>query len=183
MEGRDVTVNVLASALSRESEVDGQLVVDQTGLNGKYNFILSWTPDTGAKAQDGGPSLFAAVQEEQLKLTPTKAPVKVVVIDHIEKPSVDGAAVPAASMVPVAMAQEKPARPTYEVATIKLNTSGCCTSTKGSSDQTIFTNQRLKNLVVLAYGVQPYQVEAAWMDNVHFDITAKYPPGTKFKDR
>jgi uncharacterized protein (TIGR03435 family) len=72
----------------------------------------------------------------------------------------------------------------FEVATVKPNDSGCCTSSRGTADQMMLTNQRLKNLVVLAYGVQPYQVTGPdWMDKARFDITAKYPPGTKQEDR
>lgn len=64
-------------------------VVDRTGLTGFYNYTLHWTPDDGnpAAAEDG-PSLFTAVQEQLgLKLERTKAPVQVLVIDHIERPS------------------------------------------------------------------------------------------------
>jgi uncharacterized protein (TIGR03435 family) len=88
-------------------------------------------------------------------------------------------------LAPIAIsAQSQTTRPTYEVATVKLNTSGGGTSTRGSSDQTIFTNQTLKNLIVLAYEVQPYQVTGpSWMESVRFDITAKYPPGTRFHGR
>lgn len=72
----------------------------------------------------------------------------------------------------------------FEVATVKPNVSGCCTSSRGTIDQMMLTNQRLRNLVVLAYGVQPNQVSGPdWMDKVRFDITAKYPPGTKQEDR
>ena len=72
----------------------------------------------------------------------------------------------------------------FDVATVKPNDSGCCTSSRGTKDQMILTNQRLKNLIVLAYGVQPNQVEGPeWMDKVRFDITAKYPPGTTQEDR
>lgn len=75
-------------------------VVDQTGLAGRYDFTLKWTPDDsqfggmGAKvppSTDGGaaaPSLYTAIQEQiGLKLDATKAPADVLVIDHVEKPS------------------------------------------------------------------------------------------------
>ena len=48
----------------------------------------------------------------------------------------------------------------------------------------MLSNETLKNLVILAYGVQPEQVTAPdWMEKVRYDITAKYPPGTKYEDR
>jgi bla regulator protein BlaR1 len=74
-------------------------VVDKTGLAGKYDFTLNWTPDesndpnffpssTGQPPDPAGPSIFAALQEQLgLKLEAGKGPVQVIVIDHIEKPS------------------------------------------------------------------------------------------------
>jgi uncharacterized protein (TIGR03435 family) len=75
-------------------------VVDQTGLTGKFDFRLTWTPDetqfgavggyrpTAAENPDAAPDLFTAIQAELgLKVLPTKAPVDVLVIDHIERPS------------------------------------------------------------------------------------------------
>jgi bla regulator protein blaR1 len=71
----------------------GRAVVDQTGLTGAYDFTLTWSeqmaaPNGGEESGADAPSLFTAVQEQLgLKLVPTKAPVEVIVIDHIEKPS------------------------------------------------------------------------------------------------
>jgi uncharacterized protein (TIGR03435 family) len=51
---------------------------------------LTWTPDEAhAETQNGElPGLFTAVQEELgLKLVSTKAPVDVLVIDNVERPS------------------------------------------------------------------------------------------------
>jgi uncharacterized protein (TIGR03435 family) len=91
---------------------------------------------------------------------------------------------PPARFLPASFHQGKPERPEFEAATIKPNTSGCCTSTRHFPDQMVMTNQTLKNLIVLAYAVQPYQVTGpAWLESERFDITAKYPPGTKFADR
>jgi len=74
--------------------LNGREVVDQTGLKGTYDFTLTWGSERLSAAgagQEGGtdaPSLFTAVQEQLgLRLVPTKAPVEVIVIDHIEKPS------------------------------------------------------------------------------------------------
>jgi uncharacterized protein (TIGR03435 family) len=75
-------------------------VVDQTGLTGRFDFKLNWTPDDsqpgdiGAKiplpadSADTPPNLYTAIQEQiGLKLEATKAPADVMVIDHVEKPS------------------------------------------------------------------------------------------------
>ncbi|MGA1982005.1 MAG: TIGR03435 family protein [Acidobacteriaceae bacterium] len=90
LEGNDADLATLVTALSMQPEIGGRLVMDKTGLTGKYDFTLKWTPDMGAGAPgtDAGPSLFTALQDELgLRLQPTKAPVDVIVIDHVELPS------------------------------------------------------------------------------------------------
>jgi uncharacterized protein (TIGR03435 family) len=91
-EGRDVPVALLVNALSSKSEVGGRLVVDETGLTGKYNFKLTWAPeDRQTTVDDHGadrPSLFTAIREQLgLELETKKAPVDCVVIDHVELPT------------------------------------------------------------------------------------------------
>ena len=45
-------------------------------------------PDITAPAQNAGPSIFAAIQEQLgLKLESAKAPVELLVIDRVERPS------------------------------------------------------------------------------------------------
>jgi uncharacterized protein (TIGR03435 family) len=78
-------------------------VVDQTGLFGRYDFELKWTPDESQYAQfrgmggvvpspsddpDAPPSLYTAMQEQLgLKMGTEKFPDDVIVIDHVERPS------------------------------------------------------------------------------------------------
>ncbi len=75
-------------------------VVDQTGIVGRYDFALNWTPDdsqfgnTRAKipipigSANALPDLFTVLQEQiGLKLDVTRAPSEVLVIDLVEKPS------------------------------------------------------------------------------------------------
>jgi uncharacterized protein (TIGR03435 family) len=68
----------------------GRYVVDKTGLTGRYDFELRWTPDDTPtdSALAGGPSIFTAVQEQLgLRLKSTRAPVEVLVIDSAEQPT------------------------------------------------------------------------------------------------
>jgi bla regulator protein BlaR1 len=91
----------LASQLSRFL---GRTVVDKTGLKGSYDLKLEWAPDEdqaanfqaigvpegfGAPPTDWkGPTLFTALEEQLgLKLDSQKAPVDILVIDHVERPS------------------------------------------------------------------------------------------------
>jgi uncharacterized protein (TIGR03435 family) len=75
-------------------------VVDQTGLPGRFDFALNWTPDEFQFSGLGGrvpppadnvaapPDLYTAIQQQiGLKLEVTKAQAEVLVIDHVEKPS------------------------------------------------------------------------------------------------
>lgn len=73
-------------------------VVDQTGLSGRFDIQVTFTPDDSQfKGQrmvppmdpaSAAPGLFDAVQEQLgLKLSAQKAQVNVIAIDHIEKPS------------------------------------------------------------------------------------------------
>jgi uncharacterized protein (TIGR03435 family) len=92
---KNVTMAQFAGIL--QSSVLDRPVVDQTGISGRYDFHLVWTPDEsqlrptdGARPDDpdAPPNLFAAMQEQLgLRLISTKAEVDVLVIDHAEKAS------------------------------------------------------------------------------------------------
>jgi uncharacterized protein (TIGR03435 family) len=86
--GSDHTVALLAEQLGK---MLGRVVVDKTGLDGRFELTLKWTPDDfdsrGVGSADG-PSLFTAIQEQLgLRLESQKAPVSVLVIDRIQMPS------------------------------------------------------------------------------------------------
>jgi uncharacterized protein (TIGR03435 family) len=82
--------------LGRET---GRPVVDHTGLTGKYDFVLEYTPSSRAATssaasssagtdESGRPSIFTALEEQLgLKLVPLKQAVEVLVVDSIEQPS------------------------------------------------------------------------------------------------
>jgi uncharacterized protein (TIGR03435 family) len=67
-------------------------VVDRTGLAGTYDIKLIYTPNTRAN-REGEPdlndiSVFQAVEEQLgLKLEAQNAPVEMLVVDRVEKPS------------------------------------------------------------------------------------------------
>lgn len=80
--------------------------------------------------------------------------------------------------------QTAEARPVYEVASVKLNNSGSGnSSSNGSKGQIVITNSSLKRLIERAYTVKSFQVTGPdWLESIHVDITAKYPPDTKRED-
>jgi uncharacterized protein (TIGR03435 family) len=62
-------------------------VVDETGVNGSFDFTLRWIPD-GAADPTAGPSLFTAIQEQLgLKLESRKVPTDMLVVDSAGPPS------------------------------------------------------------------------------------------------
>lgn len=87
------------------SEQLNRIVLDKTGLNGKYDFMLQWTPgksqdatlqgaeesqegSDGTPSAESSPSIFTAIQQQLgLKLESQKAPMQVLVIDHVEAPA------------------------------------------------------------------------------------------------
>jgi len=101
MGGRETTMDTIASYLSIGRL--GRPVVNQTGLTGRYDFILNWAPDPGtfrtgppgaasresaASESPQGPSFLEAIKDELgLKLRPGKVPLNTLVIDHVERPT------------------------------------------------------------------------------------------------
>jgi uncharacterized protein (TIGR03435 family) len=91
---RYATMGEFASVLQRAA-LDLP-VLDRTGLAGRYDFDLEFTPDESlfggalGKGPDEStrPGLFAAVQQQLgLRLEATKGAVQALVIDHVERPS------------------------------------------------------------------------------------------------
>ena len=68
-----------------------RIVVDRTGLTAKYDFELKFQPVVPPpQPGDDRPSLFTALQEQLgLKLEPERAPIEVMVIDHVAHPTED----------------------------------------------------------------------------------------------
>lgn len=95
-------INASMADLARviQTAVLDRPVVDRTGLPGRFDFTLTWTPDDSqfrgmgvrvpspSSDPNAPPGLFTAIQEQLgLKLESTKAPVEVLVVDRVEKPS------------------------------------------------------------------------------------------------
>jgi uncharacterized protein (TIGR03435 family) len=83
--GTRIPMEVLTKTLSDQV---GRTVIDQTGLQGNYDFKLTFTPDMGQSAETDGPSIFTALQEQLgLRLDSQKGPVEVLVIDSAQRAS------------------------------------------------------------------------------------------------
>ena len=94
MTGTGVELANLVGALTQSL---GRTVIDKTGLSGRFDFTLTYSPDpdpgssvSAATAADAttSPTIFTALQEQLgLRLEPAKGPVPVLIIDSIQKPS------------------------------------------------------------------------------------------------
>ena len=64
-------------------------VVNQTGLTGRWDFVLKWTTnDLKAADPNAAPGMFTAIQEELgLRMEAVKALAEVLVVDYVERPS------------------------------------------------------------------------------------------------
>lgn len=93
---RNTPMAILTGFLSRMS---GRHVVDRTGITDRIDFRLEWTLESNVCTQsvcqgvevepDSNPVTFMDAVRDQLglKLESTKAPVQILMIDHIERPS------------------------------------------------------------------------------------------------
>jgi uncharacterized protein (TIGR03435 family) len=83
------------------AQLMGRTVVDKTGLIGNYEFTIPWTesefevaPNTSTDNANGngdsGTSISTVLREELgLRLESAKVPTDVIVVDHVEQPSVN----------------------------------------------------------------------------------------------
>jgi len=82
----------------------GRLVVDRTGLSGRFDMDMEWAPltqfrqpgnldpppDFAERSVNALPTIFVALKEQLgLALEPGRGPVRAIVIDRVERPSPD----------------------------------------------------------------------------------------------
>jgi len=88
---RGMTLNYMLIGLGRT--IIDRVVVDHTGLAGKFDWEVQWIPDdlrVDAGNSPEGPSIFRAFREQLgLRLEPTRDRVDVLVIDRVERPVPD----------------------------------------------------------------------------------------------
>ena len=92
--GGGATMAMLASLLEGPAQ---RLVIDRTGLTGRWDYEVNYTPDRSQmppgvelppSIDPNGPSLFTALEEQLgLELRPARGPVEVLVIDSVQQPT------------------------------------------------------------------------------------------------
>jgi uncharacterized protein (TIGR03435 family) len=83
----NMTMAALAEALPglARGYID-RAVVDQTGLQGSYDFKLDWTPRPVDKSEvAAGATMFDAIEKLGLKLEGKEQPMPILMIDHVER--------------------------------------------------------------------------------------------------
>jgi len=92
MAATTVSMGEFADHLSRMPENDNRLIVDRTGLEGRYDFQLKWMRNVENGISEGSsyPGLFTALREQLgLELKPDKTLVDVVIVEAASQPEFD----------------------------------------------------------------------------------------------
>lgn len=95
---RNATMDLVASSLSSLEGLGlGRPVIDKTELKGRFDFTIEWLPDPhnpppsdspAVPADPIGPTVVQALRDQLgLQMKSTKAPIQVLVIDRVERPS------------------------------------------------------------------------------------------------
>ncbi len=85
--GPAVSMSLLVAVLSHSVE---RVIVDKTGLKGRYNVKLEWNDEPGPAGDtgDGPPGLFAALQQQLgLKLEKRRMSVEILTVESAQMPS------------------------------------------------------------------------------------------------
>jgi uncharacterized protein (TIGR03435 family) len=170
-----------------------RVVIDRTGLAGRYDIDLTYTPEAfsaaamsqrpGATLPPGvdpsGPPLATALQEQLgLKLQAVRVPVEVLVIEHAE---------PLSTGTPQAGAPPPTGRrtPAFEAASVKRNTSGeTRIRFETPPGRLTAVNVPLRFLIRQAYRLPEARILGgpSWLDRDRFDILATAVPSEAPRD-
>lgn len=92
---RNTTMELLAGMIPVMTTMVDRPVVDHTGLTGRFDFTIDFVPERRPALGNGdtqpepdGPSIFESLKEQLgLKLEQAKSPRRILVIDHVQRPS------------------------------------------------------------------------------------------------
>lgn len=101
---RDAAMPSLADAIYGYGSMAGEVdrpVIDKTGLEGRFDFTLEYAPgqsdllrgpsplnpDAPPLSAEGNPFVSAMREQLGLKLVPSKGPIRMLIVDHVERPS------------------------------------------------------------------------------------------------
>jgi uncharacterized protein (TIGR03435 family) len=76
----------MSEITQRLSGAAGRPILDKTGVEGRYGFLLIFARPSAQPQTDGPPDFFTAVEQQMgLKLVAAKAPMEVLVVDRADR--------------------------------------------------------------------------------------------------
>jgi uncharacterized protein (TIGR03435 family) len=89
LEARHCSMDAFAGFLNRFVNL-GRPVINMTGIAGRFDFTLKYAthglaPDLTPGVEEALPSIFEAIQEIGVKLSPQKGPVQILVVDRANR--------------------------------------------------------------------------------------------------
>jgi uncharacterized protein (TIGR03435 family) len=174
---RNMTMAAFAAALSDDligPDLGPNPVVDQTALEGRWNFEVRWSLNfagPNANPEDRVTVPDAIEKQLGLKLEMKQLPTPVVVVDRVnEQPTPNAPDVAEKLKIPVLPAE-------FEVAAIKPaeGKSPVVRSQVQPGGRVVFQGQSLRNLIQRAWGITPDMLVGApgWLADDQWDILAK----------
>jgi uncharacterized protein (TIGR03435 family) len=176
-ECRNMTMKAFADGLINMNTfqyLNQQAVVDQTELEGAWDFTFKYTPRGGPVAASDVVTLFDAFEKQLgLKLVQARIPMQVIVVDSANEKPTDNAPGIGATI------KEKPLPTEFEVAEVKPS--------DPENKRTMFQIQRggrvnmtgvtLKLIIEQAWNLSDDMLLGApkWLDTDRFEIIAKVP--------
>lgn len=166
-----ITMEVFASLLSAAAgDYLESPVVNNTQLEGAWDFTLKWTPRSSlAAAGDDGISIFDALDKQLgLKLEPKQVPAAVLIVDQVNEKPLDNPPGVAAALPP-------PPPPQFEAATIKPTDPAFAGMKIQFTPSVNIAGVTLSFLIQNIWFVSPEMIVGApkWLDTDRWDIVAK----------
>ena len=176
---RNMTMTAFAEGLRRMAgaSLEPNPVLDETGLKGKWNFDLRFSPQPNGlgTAKAGDQITFSGAIDQQLglKLEERQVPMPVIVVDSVnQKPSENPPGL-AEALPPVPVPTE------FEVASVKPSDPN---ATRGAfqiqpGGRVVIQNHPMGSLITWAFYVtnRDQLVAPKWVNTTKFDVNAKAP--------
>jgi uncharacterized protein (TIGR03435 family) len=181
---RNTTMEVFAASLpsmaGAEQYLDPKLVLDQTGLQGGWNFGFHFTPRTPGRASMAGAgiSLFDSLKGQLgLELYAANVPMPGIVVDSVNrKPSPNGPDIE----------KSLPKATGFEVASVKPSPPGTNSYRQEMRNGRIsLSGVTVRTLIGLGWRIFNDDMLAGapkWLSDDRFEIVAKAPAGIAFGD-
>lgn len=167
----ETLANTLNNVESRDYVPYGTGVIDATGLKGRYDLDLKWTPKWFlARAGSAGVSIYQALQPYGLNLELKTTPRPGIVIDSVNR-------VPTPNAPDLAKIMPPLPPPQFEVATIRVSAPDEKRWGRSSGDEIDFRGFPLKFFIGIAWDLDPGRddvlIAPKWLDSERIDIHAK----------